>query len=650
MAISKTEKIKIIGWKEEEEKILKHLQKTGLIEIEKIEESGERVDAGQSGDYALAEVRFALDFLCKFPGKKKSFKEKIISNKVIISYEKLKNFAEKYDYKPLIFEVKELESGMNAAFSRLEEIRKEEELLRPWIFLKQNPESLETKFTKVVFGTISEKKYINLIQKFNKVKLASVTKVNQISKEIFLEIIYKKEAHNEVSSILEGENFKAVSLPYGGFSPREALNSIALSKKEINAKLNICEEKAKKLNSECDNLKMIYDYLKLGQARTENRSKLAYTRLAFILVGWMEERFIKKFAFDLEKITHRFCLAKMEVGEKEERPVVINNPSYLRPFEAVTNIYGLPKYNELDPTPFLAPFFIIFFALCLTDSGYGLALALLSFLAIKILGVPEENQRLFKLLGLGGIMTFLIGGLFGGWFGLVIEDLPELIARPLLLLRVVDPVKNPLLVLGLTLVLGIIQVWFGILISFFWKAKEEGIKEAVLDKGAWLFFIPVICFFGLSRAGVLGNSTSALPNIMLYSGTGLVVLAGGRKQKNIFLKLGKGIMGLYGLVGYFSDVLSYSRLLALGLATGIIAMVINLIAGLVFNSFSFVGPIIAVFILIGGHLFNLAINVLGAFIHAGRLQFVEFFPKFMEGGGRGLKPFSRKTEFITVVD
>jgi len=217
-------------------------------------------------------------------------------------------------------------------------------------------------------------------------------------------------------------------------------------------------------------------------------------------------------------------------------------------------------------------------------------------------------------------------------------------------IQLINPVEEPLTVLALSLLVGVIQVIFGLSVSFYWKTKNNKLKEAIFSDGVWLLFLIAICFFVALQAGLISNFYASLIMAFFWISLLGVVFSGGRKQSNPFLKVLSGIGGLYSLIGYFSDVLSYSRLLALGLATGIIAMVINMVAGLAKEMIPYLGPVIALFILIGGHTFNIAINTLGAFIHSGRLQFVEFFPKFMEGGGRKFEPLKRDFRFVEVID
>jgi len=200
------------------------------------------------------------------------------------------------------------------------------------------------------------------------------------------------------------------------------------------------------------------------------------------------------------------------------------------------------------------------------------------------------------------------------------------------------------------MILGMIQVMVGLGINLQWQWKQGNRQEALLGSGVWLLFLITLILWILANFGILATSLLPIFKVALLSSLALIVLAGTRKTKKWYLKLPLGVLSLYDLVGYFSDVLSYSRLLALGLGTGIIAMVVNLVAKLAVDMVPVFGWVLFVIILIAGHVFNISINVLGAFIHSSRLQFVEFFPKFMEGGGKVFNPFRKEYKYTRLID
>ena len=306
---------------------------------------------------------------------------------------------------------------------------------------------------------------------------------------------------------------------------------------------------------------------------------------------------------------------------------------------------------ELDPTPFMAAFFIGFYGLALTDAIYGLLLFAIMLFVLKYLKIPKKSQGLIRLLMYAGIVTFILGIVFGGWAGLTIEQAPAFLksttadGETVFIGQKMSALTNPLGVLILALTLGFIQVLLGVCMKFVWMLKNVGTKEAFLGQFPWVYMLTIIGFTVLIAAGILPESLMGFAKILLYIGAAYIVLTHGRKKKNIVLKFLSGVLGLYGLVNYFADILSYSRLLALGLSTSIIALAVNTVAGLLVG-IPYVGIVIALLIIIGGHIFTIVINAFGAFIHSARLQFVEFFTKFLEGGGKPFKPLYKESKFV----
>jgi len=256
-------------------------------------------------------------------------------------------------------------------------------------------------------------------------------------------------------------------------------------------------------------------------------------------------------------------------------------------------------------------------------------------------------KKLLKVLFYGGIVTFFMGGLFGGYFGIVIDNLPASGIKNLLLaIRIIDPVAEPLKVLVFSLFLGVVHILFGLGVKAWWEIKRGNKKEAILGPLSWIYFIVSVLLWALTK-----NSANTFTIIAGYNAVlsiSYMIITQGRGAKNIVMKVLTGVLSLYGLVAYLSDILSYSRLLALGLSTGIIAMVVNLIALLAKDLIPYFGWVVMIFIFIGGHIFNLVISALGSFIHSGRLQYVEFFPKFLEESGQMFSPFKKDNKYTDV--
>jgi V/A-type H+-transporting ATPase subunit I len=377
-----------------------------------------------------------------------------------------------------------------------------------------------------------------------------------------------------------------------------------------------------------DTLNFYNDYLTMERDKKQVVANFARTGKSFILEGWIRAGDVPNLQQKLESACETVSLIAREPESGEVHPVALENKKIFAPFEFVTKLYGLPSPTGLDPTPFLAPFWFVFFGLCMTDAGYGIAIALLaSFGLLKVKG--DSVRKLLWVLFAGGLSTVVFGWLLGGWFGV------PLFGAPLLF----NPLLDPMPMLTYALILGLLQIFFGMAIQFVRLLKQGRVFDALADVGLWyVLIIGLLMYIAPGMAGVAKT--------MSLIGAAGLVLTQGRTQPTIIKKLFSGVLSLYNITGYLSDVLSYSRLLALGLATGVIAIAINTMAGLLKGSP--IGFVLMIILLIGGHTFNLVINTLGSYIHSSRLQYIEFYNRFYEGGGRNFVPFQLKTRHLEV--
>ncbi|MDK9710362.1 V-type ATP synthase subunit I [Acidaminobacter sp.] len=359
---------------------------------------------------------------------------------------------------------------------------------------------------------------------------------------------------------------------------------------------------------------------------------LGSTRSAFLLEGWVP---VPLFS-DFEKIVMDTCggaaaLTSRDPNEEDHVPVLLKNNAFAEAFEPVTAMYSLPSYFETDPTPVYAPFMLVFFGMMLSDAAYGIVMSSLSLWALKALNLDLKQRKFAKLFLWLGLSTAFFGVLYGSYFG----DLFSAQITPVWL----DPSSNPMSVLYVAIGMGVIHIYVGLGIKAWNLIRNGKIMDAVYDSGLWVVTLSgiIMMLLGIETIGKI---------IAILGAVGLV-LTQGRDKKGIVPRLASGLFGLYGITGYLGDVLSYSRLLALGLATGLIGSAFNLMVRLIgFGPLTFV---FAVLIFLGGHTFNLLINILGAYVHAVRLQYLEFFGKFYTGGGRAFAPFATESKYCQFV-
>lgn len=330
-----------------------------------------------------------------------------------------------------------------------------------------------------------------------------------------------------------------------------------------------------------------------------------------------------------------------DVPEDEEAPVLFKNNGFSKPVEEITATYSMPSKRDIDPNPIMAFFYYLFFGMMFSDAGYGI----LTMIGTGYLGfVKKYKPDFMKMFFYCGISTTFWGFMYGSFFGdLIYRFSITFLGKEFTLSPIwVDPAKEPLLLLIFSVLLGLIQILVGLGISFYmnWRAGDK--KDAVYDIGSWILIISgVIVLVG----GIFlkASPLTTVGTVMAVLGALIVVLMKGRSNKNIIMRLFSGILGLYDITSYVSDALSYSRLMALGLATGVIAQVVNIMGTLAGKSI--IGAVMFVLVFIVGHLLNFAINMLGAYVHTNRLQYVEFYSKFYEGGGRAFKPLGMNTEY-----
>jgi len=425
------------------------------------------------------------------------------------------------------------------------------------------------------------------------------------------------------------------------------IQAVQLEEHTIQKSLSAADEKRKKLAKELPNLILARQYLQWLHQKQAVREAMKRTRSTVMLTGWLAKDKVQSLDTTLQRQVPESALLKVKPDEHEESPVLLNNPKILKPFESVTTLYGLPQSNEMDPTPMLSLFFILFFGLCLTDAGYGLVLAILMGLFIWKKKLSIEEGRLWWLLLIGGIVTFFVSIPFGGWFGLTPQDVPSAFTVDTNGDGTADLFKGQIWNLGetkgisffqnLSIALGLVHISVGIFLSGVSKWRT-GNKAGAF----WMDWTTLIMFAAIGAYFLVSEEQKTLGLYGIYATLALLIWGKGYGSK-WFLRPVFGLLGVANLaMGMLSNTLSYLRLLALGLVTGALALAVNLVAQQIGGLLPIYLAIpVTIVIYFFGHLVNIALNTLGAFIHSGRLQFVEFFSQFFEGGGRPFEPFKR---------
>lgn len=661
MAVCKVKKVNIFTHLELKDKIVEELQKTGCIQIidvtSKLKMPGLLdFNAINNTDSisALPEVKYCIDFLSNFKDKPKKSDKSLVTSDNVYDYKKLSSLYFQYDYKNIYEKCKELDEDLKNLKNRENHIKNIQEQLEEWKQLDLKVEELEgTKNTKIIVGNLPSKDFVSCLEKIKKIgKEIEIIKISENKKQCKITILSISEYYTSIKKILSKYNIDYFKVPLEfSETPLNILGDISKELKNIEEKRKTIYDVSKKLYRENLSLYLAFDYLSILKSKKDIERYIKQTKKVIIIEGWI----LKKNQNELKNILYKkykeLEIVFSDPKESDDIPVALKNNEFVEPFESVTELYGIPKYKEFDPTPLFAPFYFIFFGMCLSDAGYGLIITALSYWALKKYKFEGMVKKFFGLFFLGGLSTFIMGAVMGSWMGDTLNYLPEnmLFIRAFLIdkISLLDPIKNPMPLLLISLSLGVIQIYSGFIIKFISNIKEGKIKTGLMDQGSWLLLISGLLLYIIANTI---DSLAAYESITIYiiwAGLLSVVITQGRSNKNVILKAAGGILSLYNLIGYFSDILSYSRLFALGLSTAVLAVVVNTFV-MLFKDIPIIGIVVAALIFIIGHLFNMIIAGMGAFIHSTRLQYVEFFTKFYEGGGTPFKPFRVITKYIKV--
>ena len=352
----------------------------------------------------------------------------------------------------------------------------------------------------------------------------------------------------------------------------------------------------------------------------------------------------------------------VEFGEADENaPVKLKNNKLAEPAQGILTMYAAPSKADIDPTPVLAFFFYFFFGMMFSDAGYGVLMVLATGLMIKLFKPDKKMRNNLKLFQYCGISTTLWGLVFGSIFG----DAPAAMAKlftgnefvmahsisnmadptpAILPWPIIDPQKDALTLMIISIAFGLVHILVGMGCKFIVCFRQKDYAGAFFDTGLWML---MLVGFAILAAGMITTPVLMTVGavIAIACAVGLV-LTQGRGKKGIVGKLIGGVASLYSITSYISDLLSYSRLLALGLTTGVMAQVFNMLATMMGTNV--LGIVFMVVIFLLGHLINIGLNALGAYVHTMRLQYVEMFSKFYEGGGKEFEPFSLNSKYIKI--
>ncbi len=649
MAIERVKKISLIVPKSEKEKLLTRLQRQGFFHLEQVSLEEERLAEEEGGESEtslreeLSQVHFCLRFLSSFTPPK-GFIQSFFKPRLKVSKRRIESM-EKQKFSYFYEDCERLDRRLSEINHRLEEIENLSFELEPWLSFPLPLNGYLSSSVGFFLLALSPVVLKRLEEEIEEEDLIWLEVVAKSEKKFFAVLFFHNLKKDELEKILAKLEIEKVVFPTD-LTPSKWLKKLLAEKQRLLKEKKKLEDKAQKYLKYLTILRLKESYLKARLSCVQARSKMVATERVVFLEGWVKETDLKKLARLLHSTHSAYEMIVSDPSPADNPPVILKNKPFFKPFEILVELYGLPSYWEIDPTPFLAFTFLLFFGLAIGDAGYAILLFFLVNLLSLKLPFSEKSRQFLKIFSYGSLPAFLVGVLTGSWFGLPVQSLPPFLRQMMIL----DPLKGsgPVVFLVFTLILGFLHLISGLVVEAIDNLKKGNWQSALLDQlGTALFLVGAFLYIVVFFKSVGGRipSWSPVAKALLLAGAAIIVIFANRESKSWLGRIGGGLYSLYGMSGYLGDTISYSRLMALGLATVLIGFSFNLIIQPLWG-YGWLGALVALPIFLALHLANLAINLIGAFVHPLRLHYVEFFKQFYENGGKKFEPLSLESEGV----
>ena len=667
MAVLQMQRISICALKRDRKAILEQLQSMGVMEMHQVaqDETGfEKMDtqsAKVSFEKRVQLTENALDVLNQYAPEKKSMFASLEGNELIDKAD----WDEVAVKQEAVMDVADLliadHKKIAEAQAEIVKLQTQIESLAPWMSLEVPMNYPGTKKTAMFLGTIAadmtlEMVYEKIAEDNPDLEAFDISVISQDRDAVYLSVFCLKEQAAEVENALRTCGFSRPAMVSEEI-PAERKQKLEAQIAQIQAEIAGIKDDINAHAKDREELKIIGDYYRMRAEKYEVLGTLPQSKRTFIISGYAAKEVIPA----VEKAIGEAydCVIDVEeLKEDEEPPVLLKNNGFSESVEGVLESYGLPHKGEIDPTTIMSFFYVFFFGMMLSDAAYGAIIAIVCLVVLKKFPRMSAGMRKsMKMFMYCGLSTLVWGVLFGGYFGDVVDVVSstffgkELTIKPLWFAPLNDPMKLLIYSMGF----GLVHLFVGLGIKGYMLLKDGKVLDFFCDIVLWYIFLiglimmllPSDIFASIAQTKIVFPAALVtLSKALAIIGAVGLLLMSGRSSKNPALRLALGAYDIYNITGWLSDVLSYSRLLALGLATGVIASVVNQMGSMLGKSVF--GVILFIVVFIVGHTMNLAINLLGAYVHTNRLQFVEFFGKFYEGGGKTFEPFRAETKYVDI--
>lgn len=598
----------------------------------------------------LARAEQVVEVAGRFGAEDAFFLDRLLPVKEVLSPDQLAQLLARADRDALAEEAAELDRRHREASQRLRELTARRDELAPLSTLSV-PLSRLRALRRVRFRLlrVSPAAWRRVGADAQAQGLLALQPLSTSPEAVLIAAFWLPADDAEAEQALTRLGFQEQPTPAVSARPREELDRLETELTRAREDLAAVEADYRRFAVHRQDAFALRAYLQAERNRLQEAARTRSSRRVSLVTGWVLERNAPALRAALEEEFPGVEVVIQPPPPGEPAPVRLTNHPLTRPPRLLVEMFGLPEYHTFDPTPFLMLPFLIFFGLCFGDVVYGLWLTLL---AVGLRHRYRDQRRLRPALNLflyAGLSTMVIGALTGAWA----SDLyrPEYLGAGNLLgriasrLQVLDMLANPVLALTVVLAIGVANQFWAIMLAFWREARQGDWFAAVVDSAAWLVFFSGLLLLAVNRSAALV--------LLAISGAALVLFQG-RHERSLAGRIVGGFVSLYGIVGtygvtaFVGDVVSYSRLMALGLTTTIIGSAVNIIAGLVRET-PYIGWPLFGLVLLGGHLFNFFVSVLGAFVHSARLILLEFFGRFYRGGARPFEPYGFRSDKLDIL-
>ena len=666
MAVLQMQKIHICALKSNRKQILEELQRKGIVQVET---DGEEDQVFQKMDTSALRSSYekrsqnaaaALKVLERYAPEKKGMLASLEGKKVISAEDYYSQVKDQEQVMKTVSRILALEKDV--AENRAGQVKAEMTLesLKPWLSLDVPMNYKGTRTTAALIGTLPGQWTLEQVMTAiaaAEPELEAYT-VEVLGADRDQTCIFGVCAKAEADRLEDALRVNGFARPSSQTSqtPAAYAEELEKSRAEYAQAEQEALDKLKALADERARIQFVADYYTMRAEKYDVLGGLLQSKHVFFVNGYIPAKHAEKCKTQLEE--KYSCQVEIEeVPEDEDAPVLLKNNAFTAPVEGVVESYGLPGKGEVDPTGIMAFFYYFLFGLMLGDAGYGLIMVVGCFWALKKFpGMGEGMKKMLTMFMYCGISTAFWGVMFNSYFGDIIPIVADTFFGKTVNVPALwfVPLDDPMKLLLYSFLFGIIHLFAGLAIKGYMLLRDKQYMDFFCSVVLWyalligliLLLLPSDIFASMAGTTIVFPAwLKQVSKWLAIGGAVGIILMSARDNKNFALRIALGLYDLYGASSWLSDVLSYSRLLALGLATGVIASVINTMDAMLAGALGggILGAIVFAIIFVVGHTLNLAINLLGAYVHTNRLQFVEFFGKFYEGGGKAFKPFSAST-------